>query len=245
MRIVAIIPARYKSTRFPGKPLAPILGKPMIWWVFNQAAKVKEFSDIYVATDDERIQNVCKSLSIPTIMTSSAHPTGSDRVAEASRYVDGDIFINVQGDEPLIAPEMIRETIHIFDDPTVYFGTLKKSIEDLEQIKSMNTVKVITDVHNDALYFSRAVIPSNLKEKYQAKVYRHVGIYGYTKEFLDIFSKLPQNELEMGEGVEPLRAMYHGYKVRVHETQYSSIGVDDPKDIITVEKILKEGRNSE
>lgn len=242
MKVVAIIPARYKSTRFPGKPLAQILGKPMLWWVYQQTIQVEELSDVFVATDDEQIRQACQELSIPAIMTSSLHPTGSDRVAEAAQYVEGDVFINVQGDEPLIDPEMIRQTIRIFEDPSVSFGTLKKLITDIDEINNMSTVKVVTDTHGDALYFSRSPIPSNLKEKHKENVYRHVGIYGYTRSFLEAFSKLPQNALEIGEGIEPLRAMYHGYKIRVHETKYASIGVDEPQHIAEVERILKERR---
>lgn len=244
MRTIGVIPARYKSSRFPGKPLADICGKPMIWWVYNQAKKVKELDEIYVATDDERILNKCNELNMNVIMTSSDAATGTDRVAEAAKSIEGDLFINIQGDEPIIEPEMIRQTIRLFDDESVYFGTLKKEITDPALISSVNTVKVVTDCNSDAMYFSRSVIPSNIKDGVMARVYRHVGIYAYTKDFLEKLHNMPQTELELGEAIEPLRALQNGYKIRVGETQYDSIGVDTPEHIAEVEQIIK-GRTNE
>ena len=240
MRIIGVIPARYKSSRFPGKPLVDILGKPMIWWVYQQCLKVPELDEVYVATDDDRIEAACKQHSMNVIMTSDKHQTGSDRVGEVAQRIDGDLFINIQGDEPVIEPEMIRQVIKIFDDATVYFGTLKKEITDLEQIRATSTVKVVTDVNGDAMYFSRSVIPSNIKDGSLAKTYRHVGIYAYKKGFLLKFVSMPQPELELGEAIEPLRAMYNGYKIRVAETQYESIGVDLPHHVDEVIKRIQE-----
>lgn len=240
MKIIGVIPARYKSSRFPGKPLADILGKPMIWWVYQQCLKVPELNEVYVATDDSRIAAVCTQYGMNVIMTSDKHPTGSDRVGEAAQKIEGDLFINIQGDEPVIEPEMIRQVIRIFDDPKVYFGTLKKEITDKEFIQASSTVKVVTDVNGDALYFSRSVIPSNLKDGNLAKTYRHVGIYAYKREFLLKFASLPQPEIELGEAIEPLRAMYNGYKIRVAETEYESIGVDLPQHIDAVVKKIQE-----
>ena len=242
MRIIGVIPARYKSSRFPGKPLTDICGKPMIWWVYQQAKKVEEFDRVYVATDDERIKAACKEYGLEVIMTSDKHETGSDRVAEVATKVDGDLFVNIQGDEPVIKPEMIKQVISIFtEDESVYFGSLKKEITDEDEIKATSTVKVVTDYKGDALYFSRSVIPSNLKDGKLARVFRHVGIYAYKKDFLLKFSAMEQTELELGEGIEPLRAMENGYKMRLKETQYSSIGVDLPEHIALVEKVIKEG----
>lgn len=243
MKIVGVIPARYQSSRFPGKPLAEICGKPMIWWVYQQCMKVKDFSEILVATDDFRIKEACKKFGMSVVMTSEKHQTGSDRVAEVAEKIEGDLFVNVQGDEPLIDPEMIREVIHIFDDKNVYFGTLKKQITDEEEICANSTVKVVTDDHDDALYFSRSVIPSNSKGGKKARVFRHVGIYAYTRDFLMKFHSLGQSELEVGEGIEPLRALQAGYKIRVGETQYESVGVDYPEHIKKVEQIIAIGRN--
>lgn len=240
MKIIGVIPARYKSSRFPGKPLVSICGKPMIYWVYKQAEKVKEFDKIYIATDDERIKTACEEHNMNVIMTSDKHATGSDRVAEVASKVDGDLFVNVQGDEPVINPEMIRQVISIFlEDDSVYFGSLKKEITDLDEIRATSTVKVVTDDKGDAMYFSRSVIPSNLKDGKLARVFRHVGIYAYKKEFLLEFSKMPQSELELGEGIEPLRAMQRGYKMRLKETSYTSIGVDLPEHVAKVERVLR------
>lgn len=240
MKIIGVIPARYKSSRFPGKPLVSICGKPMIYWVYKQAEKVKEFDEIYVATDDERIKAACKEHNMKVIMTSDRHETGSDRVAEVATKVEGDLFVNVQGDEPVINPEMIRQVISIFlEDDSVYFGSLKKEITDPEEIRATSTVKVVTDDKGDAMYFSRSVIPSNLKDGKLARVFRHVGIYAYKKDFLLKFSDMPQSELELGEGIEPLRAMQRGYKMRLKETSFTSIGVDLPEHVARVERVIR------
>ncbi len=240
MKIIGVIPARYQSARFPGKPLVDILGKPMIWWVYQQCMKVPELDEIYIATDDNRIASVCDQYCMKVIMTSEKHPTGTDRVGEVAQKIEGDLFINIQGDEPVIEPEMIRQVIRIFDDPDVYFGTLKKEITNVEQIRAASTVKVVTDLNGDALYFSRSVIPSNIKDGNLARVYRHVGIYAYKKRFLLKFVDLTQPEIELGEAIEPLRAMYNGYKIRVAETEYESIGVDLPQHIDEVVRKIRE-----
>lgn len=243
MKIIGVIPARYQSSRFPGKPLTNICGRPMIYWVYQQAMKVPEFDDVYVATDDERIRAACETHNMRVIMTSDCHKTGSDRVAEVAEKVAGDLFVNVQGDEPVIDPEMIREVISIFtEDDSVYFGSLKKEITDPDEIKAASTVKVVTDDNGDAMYFSRSIIPSNLKDGKLARVFRHVGIYAYKKDFLIKFAAMEQTELELGEGIEPLRAMQRGYKMRLKETKYSSIGVDLPEHVAQVEKIIKGGK---
>lgn len=235
MKIIGVIPARYKSSRFPGKPLTDICGRPMIYWVYQQAKKVKEFHEVYVATDDERIRETCEAYEMKVIMTSDCHQTGSDRVAEVAEKIDGDLFVNVQGDEPVIDPEMIRQVISIFtEDNSVYFGSLKKEITDPDEIQAASTVKVVTDDNGDAMYFSRSVIPSNRKDGRLARVFRHVGIYAYKKDFLLKFAAMEQTELELGEGIEPLRAMQRGYKMRLKETEYTSVGVDLPEHVAQV-----------
>lgn len=243
MKVIGVIPARFKSSRFPGKPLVDILGKPMIWWVYQQCLKVKELDELYVATDDERIQQACQQYGMNVIMTSDSHKTGSDRVGEVATKVEGDLFINIQGDEPVLPPEMVQDVIRIFDDESVYFGSLRKQITDEDEIKAQSTVKVVVDKNEDALYFSRNVIPSNIKDGKLARTFRHVGIYAYKRDFLLKFVNMPQTELELGEGIEPLRAMENGYRIRVHETQYSSIGVDYPEHVALVEKAIKERDN--
>ena len=240
MQIIGVIPARWKSSRFPGKPLVDILGKPMIWWVYQQCLKVKELNEVFVATDDERIREVCDQYGMRVVMTSDKHKTGSDRVGEVAVKTQGDLFINIQGDEPVIEPQMIRDVIGIFDDETVYFGSLRKQITDVEEIEAQSTVKVVVDKNEDALYFSRNVIPSNVKDGKLARVFRHVGIYAYKRDFLLKFVNMQQTELELGEGIEPLRAMENGYKIRVHETQFSSIGVDYPEHVKLVEQVIRQ-----
>ena len=234
MKIIGVIPARYRSSRFPGKPLADICGRPMIWWVYRQAKKVEQLDAVYVATDDERIQAACEGYGIPVVMTSPDHPTGSDRVAEVATKVEGDLFINIQGDEPLMEPEMVRQVIRLFDDPEVYFGSLKKKITDPDLIAADSTVKVVTDDLNNAMYFSRNPIPSGLKDVDKVDVYKHVGIYAYKRDFLLKFGAMPQSSLELAECVEPLRAMQAGYKMRFAETEYENISVDYPRHLDVV-----------
>lgn len=239
MKTIGVIPARYQSSRFPGKPLADILGKPMIWWVYQQCIKVPELNEVYVATDDRRIYDVCEQYGIQVIMTSDQCRTGTDRVGEVAAKVDGDLFVNIQGDEPLIEPQMIRDIIGIFNDESVYYGSLRKQITDEAEIQAPSTVKVVVDKNEDALYFSRSVIPSNVKDGKLARVYRHVGIYAYKRDFLQTFIQLPPAELEAGEGLEQLRALENGYKIRVHETQFDTIGVDLPEHIAMVEELIR------
>ena len=213
----------------------------MIWWVYQQCLKVPEIDELYIATDDTRIEAVCKEEGLNVIMTSDVHKTGSDRVGEVATKVDGDLFINIQGDEPCIEPEMIQQVIEIFkEDESVYFGSLRKEIKDKNEIEAYSTVKVVTDYKDDALYFSRNVIPSNIKDGILARVFRHVGIYAYKKDFLLKFVNMGQTELELGEGIEPLRAMENGYKIRVRETEFESIGVDLPEHVVLVEKRIRE-----
>lgn len=239
MKIIGVIPARYQSSRFPGKPLALILCKPMIWWVYQQCIKVPELDEVYVATDDERIYKTCEQLGMRVVMTSEQCHTGTDRVGEVAEKIAGDLYVNIQGDEPLIEPQMISDVIGIFRDETVYYGSLRKQITDEEEISAQSTVKVVVDKNEDALYFSRSVIPSNVKDGKLARIYRHVGIYAYKREFLQTFIQLPPTELEAGEGLEQLRALENGYKLRVHETQFDTIGVDLPEHIPMVEALIR------
>lgn len=239
MKIIGVMPARYQSSRFPGKPLALILGKPMIWWVYQQCIKVPELDEVYVATDDDRIYKTCEQLGMRVMMTSEQCHTGTDRVGEVAEKIAGDLYVNIQGDEPLIEPQMISDVIGIFRDETVYYGSLRKQITDEEEISAQSTVKVVVDKNEDALYFSRSVIPSNVKDGQLARVYRHVGIYAYKREFLQTFIQLPPTELEAGEGLEQLRALENGYKLRVHETQFDTIGVDLPEHIPMVEALIR------
>lgn len=239
MKVIGVIPARYKSSRFPGKPLADILGRPMIWWVYRQCLQVPGLDEIYVATDDERIRAACAGYRIPVVMTADTHQTGSDRVGEVAEKVEGDLFVNIQGDEPLIDPREVQQLIDLFRDPAVEFGSLRIAITDPAEIAADSTVKVVCDKKGDALYFSRNVIPSNKKGGPRARVFRHVGLYAYRREFLRRFVAMEQTELELGEGIEPLRAMENGYKIRLGETTCESIGVDYPEHLALVEAELR------
>ncbi len=239
----AIIPARYASERFPGKPLAKILGKPMIMWVYDQVKKTDLIDRVFVATDDERIYETVKAVGGEAIMTSSRHRSGTDRIAEAAKYIESDLIINVQGDEPLIKPEMIRKAIKPFSsDASLQMATLKKEIKDKKLIEDPDLVKVITDKNDFALYFSRAPIPygRNFVEKY----YQHIGIYVYRKSFLLTYSELEPTPLERAESLEQLRALENGYSIKAITIEGDLIGVDQPKDIKLVEETLQRIENS-
>lgn len=236
--IIAIIPARYSSSRFPGKPLADICGKPMIQRVYERVTSVEEIKSVYVATDDMRIFETVVGFGGNVIMTGGCS-CGTDRVYQACKDIDADIVINVQGDEPLIKPEMISDLIEAFDDSNVQMATLKKKIDNKDEIENPNVVKVITDQYGDAIYFSRYAIPYDREKKFEIDVYKHIGIYGYKKSFLEKFIALPQSTLEKTECLEQLRAIENGYKIRVKETIFQSIGVDRPSDVAKVEEQMK------
>ncbi len=240
MKKIVLIPSRFGSSRFPGKPLALISGKPMIQWVYENVKKVDDIDDIYVATDDNRIFEAVIRFGGKALMTSSEHTCGTDRLAECANILaleDEDIVLNIQGDEPLIRPEMVMDLISIFDDESVYMGTLKKRIEEEDEISNPNVVKVITDINGDAIYFSRYTLPYERDGKRRAH-FKHVGTYGYKVWFLKSFSKMPKTELEMSESLEQLRVIENGLKIRVKDTQWQTVGVDTPEQIEMVENIL-------
>lgn len=238
MRVMGVIPARYESTRFPGKPLALINGRPMIWWVYNRAKNARGLDDICVATDDKRIYDVCKKNEMNVVMTSGDICTGADRVAEVAKSYVADVYINIQGDEPLIKPEAIEQIIsYMKNNNDVYYLGLKSRISDEEEWKNYNVVKAITDANGDAMYFSRMPIPTIFDKEISHRV---MGLYGYKRDFLLAFIALGQSSLEKAEkGVEMLRAMENGYKVRLIDTEYHSIGVDLPEHIIEIEKEMQ------
>ncbi|MCM1342638.1 MAG: 3-deoxy-manno-octulosonate cytidylyltransferase [Lachnospiraceae bacterium] len=237
-KIIAIIPARYSSSRFPGKPLANICGKPMIQWVYERVTSVNEIDAVYVATDDARIFKIVEDFSGRAVMTGECS-CGTERVYQACKDIEADIVLNVQGDEPLISPEMIRILVGAFNDSTVQMATLKKKIANAEELNNPNVVKVITDMCEDAIYFSRFAIPYDRDKKGEINRYKHIGIYGYKKSFLEKYIALPRTDLEKAENLEQLRAIESGYKIRVKETIYQSIGVDQPSDIALVEEQMK------
>lgn len=239
-KVVAVIPARYASSRFPGKPLAKIHDKPMIQWVYERVKGVEGINDVYVATDDERIFDTVECFGGKVIMTSKDHKSGTDRISETISKIDDDIDIvlNIQGDEPMIKKEMISQLISAFDDESVNMATLKKRLYDEDDINNPNIAKVITDVNNDATYFSRSTIPYNRDGKDDIKYFKHIGVYGYKKDFLMKFSNLKKSNLEELEQLEQLRVIENGYKIRVIETEYDSIGVDLPEHIEKVEILM-------
>lgn len=243
-KVVAVIPARYKSTRFPAKPLSLIHGKYMIQWVYERVSKVEEISDTYVATDDARIYDAVISFGGKAIITSEVHQSGTDRITEAIEKIEEsfDIVLNIQGDEPMIKTEMIKKLISAFNDDQVEMATLKKEITEMDEINNPNIAKVITDKEDNAIYFSRSVIPFNRDNRENIKYFKHIGVYGYKKEFIKTFSSLGQSSLEVFEQLEQLRALENGYKIRVLETKHQSIGVDLPEHIQIVEtEMIKEG----
>lgn len=242
IRMIAIIPARYQSSRFPGKPMALINGKPMIQWVYECVNKAQGVSETYVATDDERILKCVQSFNGKAIMTSAKHESGSDRLAECAEILklnEDDIILNIQGDEPMIQELMIQELISTMSDSNVYMGTLKEKIDNVHDINNPNIVKVITDINDDAIYFSRYSIPYNRNELKDLIYYRHVGVYAYKVFFLKKYTKLSKSRLEIAESLEQLRVLENGYKIRVLETKCSSIGVDTVEQLKLVEDIMK------
>lgn len=236
-KVIAIIPARFQSSRFPGKPLALICGKPMIQWVYERVSAVKRISETFVATDDQRISETVKRFGGRVIMTGNCG-CGTERVFQAGKDIEADVILNIQGDEPLIKAKMIEELLCAFDDPSVIMATLKKEISNEEELTNSNVVKVITDKNDNAVYFSRYPVPYNRDQKKDVKYYKHIGIYGYKKNFLKQFVGLPVSDLEKTEQLEQLRAIENGYPIRVLETEFQCIGVDLPENIKQVETML-------
>lgn len=243
MKKIAIIPARYQSSRFPGKPLALINGKPMIQWVYENVSKAEALDSIYVATDDVRIYDTVRSFDGKTLMTSVNHTCGTDRLAECAQILnleDEDIVLNIQGDEPLVRAKMIDDLLSTVENDISYMGTLKKKIEFEDEINNPNVVKVITDCNDDAIYFSRYPVPY-IRNNSFVELYKHVGAYAYKKWFLMRFCSMKKTKLECAESLEQLRVIENGYKIRVKETIWQTIGVDTPEQIKLVEEVLKSG----
>lgn len=240
MKIIGVIPARYQSSRLPGKPLADICGKPMIQWVYENTVKSGLFDRIYVATDDQRIFDCVKGFAGEPLMTSTTHRCGTDRLAECVDILsltDEDIIFNIQGDEPLISTQALLDLYSAFEDKTVYMASLKKRIEKKDELMNPNVVKVITDINHDAIYFSRFCLPYE-RNGQSTKHFKHIGLYGYKVWFLKKFSKLPPTELEIAESLEQLRVIENGYKIRIRETNYQTIGVDTPEQLKQVEGVI-------
>ncbi|MBU0701184.1 3-deoxy-manno-octulosonate cytidylyltransferase [bacterium] len=291
---IGIIPVRFGSTRFPGKPLIDLCGKPMIQWVYEQTQKSKSLEQVIVATDDERIYEAVAGFGGYALMTSKDHTCGTSRVAEVAEGLSAEIIINIQGDEPLIEPDMINQLVQgMQSDPVVYMATLKKRITNKNDVNNPHVVKVVTDRNGFALYFSRAGIPyaregrrqeaggriQNTDNAGQITVaaglvpatgrtnkqeaedrsqsvgadlcvcpdnipsphwYKHVGLYGYRREFLLKINNLPYSSLEAMESLEQLRILENGYKIKVVETEYDTIGVDTHDDLVKVAGVMRE-----
>jgi 3-deoxy-manno-octulosonate cytidylyltransferase (CMP-KDO synthetase) len=239
MSVIAVIPARYGSTRFAGKPLATISGLPMIQRVYENARGCSLVDRVIVATDSDVIAAVVKKFGGEVCMTAATHQTGTDRIAEAMRHYDSGLIVNMQGDEPLLPPNAISEALQpMLEDQSIPMGTLKTCIRDRDDITNTNVVKVVTNEQGFALYFSRLPIPCNPGNDPSVRLFRHVGLYVYTRKFLMTFAGLRQTMLERTERLEQLRALEHGYPIRVVETEYYPVGVDVPEDIQRVERIL-------
>lgn len=240
MRTLCVIPARYASTRLPGKPLADICGKPMICRVLERARCARKPDKVIVATDDERICDAVRAEGGEALMTRTDHPTGTDRLAEvAEAYPAVDLIVNVQGDEPLIEPSLIDDLIAPFEmDENLPMATVMTRMEDAEEQLDPNNVKVVVDKLGYALYFSRSLVP--YPRAAAGPVYKHIGIYAYRRDFLLRYARLEPTPLEKAESLEQLRALENGYGIRVLETDCRFVGVDTAEDLALVNKIYRE-----
>lgn len=257
MPAIVVIPSRYGSTRFPGKPLKSLLGKPLIQHVYEAVGKAKSIDGIFVATDSIEIFKTVEAFGGKAVMTSEWHQSGTDRIGEALLKIEaddvgvakGDIIVNVQGDEPMIKPQMVDDLVEMMlDEDKTDMGTLAKRIDKIEDITNPNVVKVVLDRDDYALYFSRSPIPYNrdmfcnniltYEDMNKIKMFKHIGIYAYKRDFLLKFIKMPKSFLEETEKLEQLRALENGYRIRVKITRYETIGVDTPEDLERVKKCL-------
>lgn len=246
MGVTVVIPARYASTRFPGKPLADLCGKPMVQWVYERSSLCRSVDRVIVATDDVRIAEAVTAFGGEVAMTRTDHATGTDRLAEVAGGLGDGLIVNVQGDEPLIDPAMIDAAVApLLADASIPMGTLKTPLTSLEEYLNPNVVKVVTDRQGFALYFSRAPIPhardfcQNLEQRWrELATARHIGLYVYRREFLLAYPHLPVTPLETQECLEQLRALEHGYRIRVAATDLVGHGVDTPEDLARVKAFL-------
>jgi 3-deoxy-manno-octulosonate cytidylyltransferase (CMP-KDO synthetase) len=239
-----VIPARYASSRFPGKALAPIAGKPMLRHVFERASQARYLQHLIIATDDDRIYAEARRFGAPVRMTRADHASGTDRAAEVASAEPAELIVNIQGDEPLIDPAAIDAAVlALLDDDSLPMGTLKKRIEEPRELDDPNVVKVVTDRRGNAIYFSRSLIPFPRDGKMgdpAAPHFKHIGLYVYRRDFLLSYSGLPVGPLEQAERLEQLRALENGHPIRVVETEYESLGVDTPEDLERISKLFDE-----
>ena len=243
MKFIGIIPARFASTRFPGKPLAMLGGRTVIQRVYEQTTAILD--EAYVATDDERIYQAVEQFGGQAIMTRSDHKSGTDRIEEAAEKIgtQADVIINIQGDEPFIQQSQIETLMHLFDEPTTQIGTLGKRFETIEAALNPNSPKIVTDKRGFALYFSRSIIPFiRGKEQWEWLQHfpflKHLGLYAYRREVLREVTLLPQSPLEIAESLEQLRWLENGYRIRVGLTDVETVGIDTPEDLQRAEAFL-------
>ena len=250
MKYLAIIPARYASTRFPGKPLAVLKGKTVIQRVYERVTSVLE--EAYVATDDPRIYDAIIRFGGQAIMTSSSHRSGTDRIQEAARKIGGhhDVIVNIQGDEPFIHPSQIEALCHCFDNPETQIATLGKPFTSMEAVGNANSPKIVVDNNGFAMYFSRSIIPfvrgaapSEWLTHYP--FLKHIGLYAYRREVLEEITQLSPSSLELAESLEQLRWLQNGYRIRVVQTEIETIGIDTPDDLARAEKYLDNTEDKE
>lgn len=238
---IGLIPARYNSSRFPGKPLAMISGKPMIWWVYSQAKKAKKLAEVYVATDDERIEKVCREYDISCVMTNSSHGTSTERLYEVSQKINADVYVCINGDEPLISPDYIDSVVPEVIDKNVFVSNLMCEISDPVELLDSSNIKVVVDKFDDALFFSRSPIPYP-KSSLEYRYYKHVGVLSYNKNALKFFSETEKGVNEKIEDINELRFIEAGVKIRMVRVKKSeSLSVDTPKDLERVVLRLSQG----
>jgi len=241
-RVVAVIPSRYQSTRLPGKPLAMIAGKTMIEHVFQRAAAATRVDAVVVATDDARVADVVAEFGATAVMTRTDHATGTDRLAEVARALESDIVVNVQGDEPMMTAEAIDAVVGLLlSRPQDVMSTLRRQIIDYSDLDNPSVVKLAVDNAGYALYFTRSPIPFVRPGYPRPTQWRHLGLYGYRREFLAKLAGLPPTPLELAEGLEQLRALEHGFRISTAETSADTIGVDTPEDLERVRQLLGRG----
>lgn len=239
MKAICVIPARYSSTRLPGKPLKDICGKPMICRVWERASRAASVAEVIVATDDERILQAVEKNSGRAMMTRADHKTGTDRLAEvAAHFPDADVIVNVQGDEPLIEPALIDALVAEFADDALQMATVATELTDAAEMQNPNNVKVVVDRAGNALYFSRALIPYP-RNTGKAAVFKHIGIYAYRRDFLLAYAKMEPTPLEQAESLEQLRALENGFKIRVIKSSCRFVGVDTAEDLELVNEIYR------
>ncbi len=240
MEAIGIIPARYGATRFEGKVLKDLCGKPVIQHVYERAKKAKMLDDLIIAADDDRILKAVEAFGGKAVFTSKSHSTGTDRLTEVVNAIDVRVVVNIQGDEPLINPLVIDDLVRSMQDEDAVMSTVVKKSYSPEEFHSRDVVKAIVSEDNHALYFSRSPLPTLLKPGLPDHFfYKHIGIYAYNKDFLFTFKNLPPSYLEKNERLEQLRALEHGYRIKVIETKFETVGVDTPEDLERAKNILE------